>query len=249
LIADGSRVRDRLRIARILLYAHLRLGRARFLLGWIPVGDDAPRPLRLRTGVTVLARRRDAVPLHEQFALDCYGVELEARAVLDLGANVGFATVALAARHPGARFACVEPDPETVALLEQNVRLNGVDAVVIGAAVVGAPGRYELAAGRAPASNRVQASDAGAVEGVTVAEVLARAGLESVDLMKVDIEGAEAGVFASAAEWAPRVGAVIAELHPPLGVSEADRLLTPHGFKRVALPQGLRFRDVTLWIK
>jgi FkbM family methyltransferase len=245
----GEGLRDRLRILRMLGYAHTRLGRGRALLGWLPLGEDRPMELALRSGVTLWARRRDAVPLYEQFGLDAYGVGIDARTVLDLGANVGFAAVALARHHPGARVICVEPDPESCVLLQRNVTRNGVDALVLRAAVAGAPGRFDVVGGSAPASNRVVRAEQGGVEGITVSEVLSRAGIGAVDLMKVDIEGAEAEVFADAASWAPRVGAVIAELHEPFGVSEADRLLAPHGFVLRPLAQGARFRDVTLWTR
>jgi FkbM family methyltransferase len=250
----GARWADRLRIAWVLSYAHLRLGRGRAVLGWIPVGDDAERLVRLRTGAGVMARRRDAVPLYEQFALDVYGVELPfaVSRVLDLGANVGFATVALAARFPGARFACVEPDAESRRLLAANVERNGVEAIVIGAAVAGVAGRrYHVAAGVAPGSNTVVAAGDGSVDGLTVAELLDRAGLDQADLMKIDVEGGEWGVFENAGEWAGRVRAVIGELHPVSDASDAraDALLAPHGFERVALPETLRFNDVCCWIR
>jgi FkbM family methyltransferase len=247
LVGAGARLRDRLRIARILLYAHTRLGRARHVFGWIPPGADVPRIVKLRSGTTLLVRRRDAVPLYEQFALDSYGVELDARTIVDLGANVGFAAVALATRHPHARFVCVEPDPQSSALLQRNLELNGVDAVVLRAAVVGEPGRYAVAAGPAPASNVVERAAGGPVEGITLIDVFARGGVDHVDLLKVDIEGAEAGVFEAAAEWAPRVAAVVAELHAPFRVDQADQLLAPHGLTRIQLPPRLRFRDVVLW--
>jgi FkbM family methyltransferase len=249
----GSGLRDRIRIIRILSYAHLRLGRGRVVLGWIPVGADVARPLALRSGVSVLARRRDAVPLYEQFALDVYGVALPfaVSRVLDLGANVGFAAVALASRYPGARFACVEPDEESRRLLALNVARNGLAADVVGAAVAGVAGRLTVAAGAAPASNRVVAAGGGSVEGLTVAALLDRAGLDQVDLMKIDVEGAEWGVFSDAAGWAGRVRAVIGELHPVSEASSAraDALLAPHGFRRVSLPDELRFADVCCWIR
>jgi FkbM family methyltransferase len=250
LVARGERLRDRLRIARVLLYAHLRLGRGRRLFGWLPVGDDPPSEVRLSSGVSLVARRRDAVPLYEQFGLDSYGVTLHEPigSILDLGANVGFAAVSLAARHPGAHLVCVEPDPESFALLERNLALNHIEAAVYRAAVVGEPGRYAVASGAAPASNRVFRSAAGEIDGITVGEALGRAGLERVDLMKIDIEGAEAGVFADARDWAPRVRAIIAELHAPYGVADADALLALHGFELVPLPDGARFCDVTLWV-
>lgn len=250
----GARGRDQWRIAWILSYAHLRLGRGRAVLGWIPAGSDEPRELRLRSGVRLLARRRDAVPLYEQFGLDAYGVALPfvVTTVVDLGANVGFATVALAAHHPGARFVCVEPEAESRALLASNLALNGVQAEVVGAAVSGsAGGRFAISHGRAPGSDSVVAATGGAVEGLTVASLLDRAGWGDVDLMKIDVEGAEWGVFSDAAAWAGRVRAIIGELHPVSNASaaRADGLLAPHGFRRVALPVGIRFADVCLWIR
>ena len=250
-MALGERLRDRLRIVRVLAYAHMRLGRGAALFGWVPAGGDAPRLIRLRSGVSVLVRRRDAVPFYEQFGLGCYDVPLPGavRSVLDLGANVGYAAVALSARHPGARFACVEPDRESFALLERNLALNHVDAVVVRGAVAGAPGRFSVASGDAPASNRAVADPGGDIEGVTVGEVLTRAGFESVDLIKVDVEGAEAEVFADVGSWEAQVRAIVAELHAPFGVADADALLAPHGYTRVSLPAGIRFRDVTAWVR
>jgi FkbM family methyltransferase len=253
MIGLGAGPRDRLRIAWILSYAHLRLGRGRSLLGWIPVGADPVRSVTLRSGLSLRARRRDAVPLYEQFALDVYGVGLPfgVTSVLDLGANVGFAAVALAVRYPAARFVCVEPDAESRRLLEENLSSNGLDAEVIAAAVTGSPGRVAVEHGRAPGSDRVVPAPAGEIEGLTVAELLDRAGWETADLMKIDVEGAEWGVFSDAAAWAGRVRAVIGELHPvsEASAARADALLAPHGFRRVSLPDALRFRDVCCWIR
>jgi FkbM family methyltransferase len=171
--------------------------------------------------------------------------------VLDLGANVGFASVALAARYPDAAFVCIEPEDESVELLEANLRINGIDGVVVRAAATGAPGRFEVARGRAPGSDVVVAASAGSVSGLTVSDVLDRAGWDSVDLMKIDIEGDEWGVFADVGAWAGRVRAVIGELHPVSSESaaRATEMLAPHGFTRVALPDSLRFRDVCLWVR
>jgi FkbM family methyltransferase len=252
LVGAGAALRDRLRIARVLGHAHLRLGRARIALAWLPAGDDPPREIRLRGGPTVLARRADAVPLYEQFALSVYGVELpfdEVRTILDLGANVGYATLALAALYPGASFVCVEPEPRNRAVLLENLRRNGLDARVLDFAIVGSPGSYRLVQRRAPSGTRVERGTDGDVEGVTISALLDRAGIEHVDLMKVDIEGAEHEVFLGASEWAPRVRALVGELHPPLHSSDADRLLAPHGFARVKLPPGERFKDVVFYVR
>ncbi len=245
-ITRGATTRDRLRIARILSHAHLRFGRGRRLLGWLPMGDDPARPVHFRAGQTVLARRADAIVLHEHFGLDVYGVHIVAKPVkivVDLGANVGYAALALGRRYPEARFLCVEADPAIRALLTRNLQLNRLDAEILGVAVVGTAGNYTIDASRYPA-NRVAARENGSVEGITLPALLDRAGVEMVDLMKIDIEGSERGVFEHASEWCSRVRSIVGELHDGLTGEDAERLLAPYGYVRIALPDRERFRTL-----
>jgi len=73
--------------------------------------------------------------------------------VVELGAGVGAAGLALAARVPGASITMIELDPQLAALAEENARLNGlaerVRAVALDAL---APPRAFAAAGIAPQS-------------------------------------------------------------------------------------------------
>jgi hypothetical protein len=52
------------------------------------------------------------------------------------------------------------------------------------------------------------------VETATLGDVLDMAGVERVDALKIDIEGAERTIFADAGRWAPRVrGPLWLDLH------------------------------------
>jgi FkbM family methyltransferase len=258
LIAAGRRGRDRLRVARILLHAHVRLGRGRSLLGWLGGGEDPPRLVELRGGVRVLVRRADAVPLYEQFGLDVYGLPLPGATpstIVDVGANVGYAAITFARRYPGVHVVCVEPEPASRELLRANLELNAIAASVFDVAVVGVAGAYRIV--EAPAPSGVAVARAGratgdadddSVTGVTLGTLLDRASIDRADLVKLDIEGSEWSVFADAPRWAARVGTLVCELHGG-GVAEADRRLRPHGFTRVELPAGLRFRDVVCYVR
>lgn len=251
-VAAGATPRDRLRILRILANAHLRLGRGRRVFGRRPAPPDPPRQVRLRRGERLLARRADAVVLYEHFGLDVYGVPLpldDVRCIVDLGANVGFSTLALRRHHPRARFVCVEPAAVTRAVLRENLARNGVDAEVLGVAVVGEAGSYSLAESHFPAAHRVVASVEGDIEGVTLSELLERARVNRVDLLKIDVEGAEREIFAAAGEWAGRVRGLIGELHGDFTPREAARLLGPHGFTPVALGDGVRGRSLCCFVR
>jgi FkbM family methyltransferase len=147
-----------------------------------------------------------------------YDLELPAqpRLILDLGANVGYASVYFALRHPTARVIAVEPEPSNVALLRRNVAaLPGVD-VVEGAAWQ-RPGRVSLHdPGKGQWGMRVQAEAAGEtgnVRAVTITELLKRTNADWVDLAKIDIEGSERELFSENTGWLERVGALVLELH------------------------------------
>lgn len=54
---------------------------------------------------------------------------------------------------------------------------------------------------------------AGAAQGITVDKIMADFDLERIDLLKLDIEGAEKDVFDHSQSWISRVGAIAVEVH------------------------------------
>jgi hypothetical protein len=64
-----------------------------------------------------------------------------------------------------------------------------------------------------------------------------------VDLLKMDIEGAETEVFSGPMHWLDRVSCIVAELHPPFTFEHFRGLMIAHGFDIIAgrmLPTALR---------
>ena len=157
--------------------------------------------------------------------------------IIDLGANVGIATLALATRYPAARFFAVEPDLANFQLLQRNTSRFRDRIEVRNAAIARATGfaKFESSG---PHWGR-QLSDAGApVATLTMADVLAASGFSHVDLLKVDIEGAESELFAGAVGWLDRVRAVMIELHGPLTLVAFTELMRGRGFDIVRSPAG-----------
>jgi hypothetical protein len=70
------------------------------------------------------------------------------------------------------------------------------------------------------------------VAGLTISDICVRHGIERIDLLKVDIEGAERDVFGHP-EFLPMTGFVAIELHAPYGLSQFRRDIAPHGFEAV----------------
>lgn len=245
MLASVPSARERLRLVALTARAFLRVGsRQPGLTGrLVPAPQIREYELRPEAGAPRLRLRSDDLVLMEVYGgrpyeLD-YGPIGEVHTILDLGANVGLASAFLSARFPGARLVAVEPNPATFELLEENLRRLGAQAVAVRAAVVDKPGRYRLEPGRAPSGDQIVRASDGVepyMEAMTLNQLLDRHAPEGVDLIKMDVEGAEAALFAQAPEWAERVGAVVAEVHPPLERGECLRMLAAAGFEPLPVP-------------
>jgi len=170
--------------------------------------------------------------------------------VIDAGANWGYFSLIAAGRvGSGGSVISLEPDPRQIAALEANVALNGYRHVrVIRAAAAAAPGRVTLAGYRDDAGNRgvsrigAAGGDAPSfdVEAITIDDLTRGS---TVDLIKIDVEGAEDLVLAGMRDGlaARRYRAILLELHPSL---LADRGVDPASI--VAGLAGFGYRGHTI---
>jgi len=140
-------------------------------------------------------------------------VPSEPKLIVDLGANAGYASVFFALRYPSARVIAVEPVPENAKLARRNVsRLGRVD--VVEAAAWPRPARLRLVdPGKGFWGMRVSEDASGEIAAVTIPDLLNRAGADRIDILKVDIEGAEAELFSENTAWLERVDLLVLELH------------------------------------
>jgi FkbM family methyltransferase len=156
---------------------------------------------------------------HEYTAL-CDSVK-EPAFILDLGANVGYASALFASRYPSAQIVAVEPDPGNYRQCVVNLEPYGPRVKSLMGAVWARRSRLALARGvgcdgREWATQVVESSNAESadVEAWDMPALLDLANQQTVDILKIDIEGSEAEVFAAnTAEWLPRVRNICIELH------------------------------------
>jgi FkbM family methyltransferase len=127
---------------------------------------------------------------------------------VDVGANVGFHTV-LAAQlvGPAGKVFAVEPAPWTLELLRANVWRHGVDVTVIDAAASDAPGTVGLALDPAKRSTAHLAESGLEVRAAPLDELVPDV---VVDVLKVDVEGAEPLVLRGARGLLERSPALLA---------------------------------------
>jgi len=139
-----------------------------------------------------------AMMFEEIFAREEYRFEPgPAPVILDCGANIGVACAWFKTVAPGSRVTCFEPDPQTAAVLRENVARNGwTDVEVVEAALAAADGEADLF-GEPGSPLQTTRGGAGARRVRTVR--LSPYVTGEVDLLKLDVEGAERAVTAELA--------------------------------------------------
>jgi len=141
--------------------------------------------------------------------------------IVDCGANIGATAFLLLNTFPDARVVAIEPDAGNYGVLRENLRQFGDRAIALNAAVWSRDTtlrlvRGEFLDGREWTYQAKEHPDASleAVPAKSVRTLLEELGAESIDLLKVDIEGGEANLFSSDSEsWLPRVRNISIELH------------------------------------
>ena len=138
--------------------------------------------------------------------------------IVDCGANVGYSALYFLTQFPRVSLVAIEPDPENYALCQKNLADYSDRAQILQAAVWPERARLELQPVRAGDEwgVRVNASPAGELSAVTIDDVMAAAGRANIDLLKVDIEGAERFLFSGDLRWLERVHTIAIELHGAL---------------------------------
>ncbi|GJD75459.1 FkbM family methyltransferase [Methylobacterium goesingense] len=143
--------------------------------------------------------------------------------IVDLGGNIGLGSIFFALRYPDAKLLVVEPDRNNFALLQENIRALGERIEAHQAAVWIRDGlinfHTETNDGRDLEAWGGQVSEeSGYKSRPTVCyklkTLLDNSGFDTVDILKVDIEGAELELFSQEAEtWLDRIKFIIVETH------------------------------------
>lgn len=142
---------------------------------------------------------------------------IDASTVLDLGANVGISACWFLSAFPRAKVLCVEPDPDNCRQLQRNMLPYGTRVIVMHAAVSDRKGKCGISADSRGSGNefgrQIVVSEEGVIPVVTPTDCIGLLG-EKVDLIKIDIEGAEERLFQEGAmSWIDAARNIAIEIH------------------------------------
>ena len=155
------------------------------------------------------------------------------RTIWDLGANIGLTMAHMAQLYPDARLIGVELDEENAGLCARNVSAWGERCKVLNAAIWDRDGRIEYRAepgleyGFSVGPREGQRRTASAL---TLNRLAAIDAMDTIDYVKMDIEGAERRVLRSQTDWARRVRCIMVEVHEPYSIADCLRDLDRLGF-------------------
>jgi FkbM family methyltransferase len=143
--------------------------------------------------------------------------------IIDLGGNIGLSVRWFLTRYPAARITVLEPDPTNLDLLKMNCRdaiaagqVNAIQAFAAAADGQAGIDRSDLAWGFKMAAQAGKEL----IPCISMPTLLRTCGVDQVDLLKVDIEGAERELFENCRHWIGRVRNIAVETHPPYTVDD-----------------------------
>jgi len=143
------------------------------------------------------------------------------RLIVDCGANVGYSSVYFLNKFPGAHVVAIEPDPDNYSICHKNLTVYGERVTLLHAGIwthdaplIVCRGQYRDGREWAVQVRECQKGETPEVYGRDIGSVLRETGFQAVDILKIDIEGAERTVFSGSRHtWLDQVRNIVIELH------------------------------------
>lgn len=149
---------------------------------------------------------------------------MKAPRILDCGANTGLATLYFKKNFPHAEITAFEPDPKIAGYLRENLKLGGINDVdVVEAAVWKNDGEMKFQPDGADGGSLVASGEGIPVKTVDILKWMH----QPIDLLKMDIEGAEMQVLEHCHPKLGNVRNIAVEYHEQRGEPQyLERLLS-----------------------
>jgi FkbM family methyltransferase len=158
----------------------------------------------------------------------------------DVGAHVGFYTLLFAELvGPLGKVCAFEPLPLNVDLLRRHVEMNGYGNVrIFPCALADFDGEASFDPGPNPSMGSIAASGSLRVPCARADSLLAGGEVEAPDVIKIDVEGAEAALLRGASRTLERHPVILVATHDAQAHRECLDLLTAAGYGLVSLHGG-----------
>lgn len=169
-------------------------------------------PVRLRLNTSDFCAYKDVLIRQDKVYDPCIQ-NFTPGTIVDVGAHIGMASILFAHKFPQAKIIAIEPEPSNFAALVRNTSPYK-NIVPVQAALWKEDGEVTLGRSDAHPKGAFQVVESGEqrVRAMTMDTLMRETHIQSIDLLKVDIEGAEKDVF-TACDWIKKVRVIAIELH------------------------------------
>jgi FkbM family methyltransferase len=214
---------------------------------------NLPQPTYfLRNGLKISHAQNDdadwlinEIFLEKTYSLEGFYKPKERDTILDIGSNIGIFTLYLLAQTPKCEIHCFEPARETRSRLKTNIEQNGfTEQVVIHPyAIFVRQGKMDLILGEQTTQHSLYERHdipqvaREQVQCMTLDEAVERSSANMIELVKLDVEGAELDILQGTLEktW-KKINRLVLEYHDkikPCSSSTIVSLLRSQGFHEV----------------
>ncbi|RYG06005.1 MAG: FkbM family methyltransferase [Chitinophagaceae bacterium] len=154
--------------------------------------------------------------------------------IIDAGSNIGLSALFFLDEFETDKIFCIEPDGYNLKLLHKNLRNEVVSgkAKIIEAALSNTDGNASWHHSSRSYNSRLDTSEASelTVKTLTLNSIINEEQIGSIDILKIDIEGAEKLVFEGDASWMTITKNIIIEIHGQAETESIPALLRTNGF-------------------
>jgi FkbM family methyltransferase len=174
----------------------------------------------------------DYYTFDQVFLRDQYNIKIafSPKTIIDAGANIGLAAVYFSHRYPNASIIAIEPSKENFEQVQKNIAgYTQVKAICSGVwnkdaylSIINTDGvKNAFMVAETTPDNPM------AVPAISIETIMRNEGWDTIDIVKMDIEGSEKEVFESGYEyWLPKTRMLIIELHDNMKKGTSKSLFT-----------------------
>ena len=169
--------------------------------------------------ITLRPNSSDVTTFKHIFAHDDYNYDLEQapKIIIDAGANIGLASIYFTNKYSSAKIIAIELSPTNFQVLAKNTDLyKNIEAINAGLWPVNQALKFKEE-GFSPwgykVNNKLEGNSI-SIDSITIPDIIEKYNISRIDLLKIDIEGAEVELFSENYEsWLPKVKYIIVEFH------------------------------------
>lgn len=154
-----------------------------------------------------------------------FNVKKAPKTIVDAGANIGLASIYFSNKFPDAKIIAIEPEESNLEVLRKNIAPYKNIIPVCGALwhentkidlVDPGLGKWGFMAQKQDDVAENYGDIVHEVQGMTIDAIMKSQGIDHIDILKIDIEGAEREIFRCSSSWIGKIDALIIELHERL---------------------------------